>query len=58
MEMQVLKYSKEAFTVWDVDIRGDNHVNYNKYSLLLESQMIRGAERTQCKPMETPFVVG
>jgi hypothetical protein len=22
--------------LWDVDIRSDNHVNYNKYSLLLE----------------------
>jgi hypothetical protein len=36
----------------------DNHVNYNQYSLSLESQMITDAERAWCTPTETPFVVG
>jgi hypothetical protein len=31
--------------MWDVDTCGDNHVNYNKYSLLLEPPTIRKAER-------------
>jgi hypothetical protein len=44
--------------LWYIDIRKDNHVNYNKYSLLLGSQTIREAQRTQCTPAETPLVVG
>jgi hypothetical protein len=34
----------------------DTH--YSRYSLLLESLMIREAERVQCTPMETSLVVG
>jgi hypothetical protein len=32
------------YGVWDVDIRRDDHINYNKYSLLLESQSIRAGD--------------
>jgi hypothetical protein len=34
----------QVTALWDVDTCGDNHINYNKYSLLLEPQTIREAE--------------
>jgi hypothetical protein len=44
--------------LWYVDIHGDNRVNYNKYSLLLEPQTIRKTKRAQCTSMDTHFIVG
>jgi hypothetical protein len=32
--------------MWDVDIRSDNHIHYNKYLSSLEYQSVREAERS------------
>jgi hypothetical protein len=46
-------------TLWDVVIRSQNYVHYNKYLSFLEyHKSVREAERAWGTPTETPFVEG